>query len=352
MASRKTVKKIAMIVAKLVIVVVVFWFVRDTVLTGFRELRKNPEAFSLDFRWLVLSGVLYLVGLTSAGFFWYRTLHALGQEARLFETLRAYFIGHLGKYVPGKAMVVVLRAGLIRSHRVDTGIAAVSVLFETLTMMSVGSLWAAGVLAVIHSEQWLLCLLSLGLMAAAGLPILPPVFRRIVRLTKAGRSHPVVIQRLEQLGIGRLAEGFLLMSVTWFFLAMSLWAVLRGMNVDGLELPGQIPLYVATVSLAMVAGFLSLIPGGVGVRELILTKLVAPVFGGFVAISSAVLLRLVWLGAELILSGVLYLAGLRKSQTISSHQPQSSPVTPPSPSPSNSPPTTPPNNDASRASRD
>lgn len=304
----KTAKKILMVVAKLAIVVIVFWFVRGTVLTGFEKLRENPV--SLDFRWLAISGVLYLVGLTAAGIFWFRTLHALGQEARLFETLRAYFIGHLGKYVPGKAMVVVLRAGLIRSHRVDTSIAAVSVLFETLTMMSVGSLWAAGVLVVSFRGQWFLFLLSLGLMAVAGLPILPPVFRRLVKLTKAGRSDPVVLQRVEQLGLGRLFEGFLLMSIAWFFLAMSLWAVLRGMNVEGLLLPGQIPLYLAAVSLAMVAGFLSLIPGGAVVRELILAELMSPVFGDAIALTSAVLLRLVWLAGELILSGVLYVIGL------------------------------------------
>ena len=261
--------------------------------------------------------MLYLVGLTAAGIFWLRTLHALGQEARLFETLRAYFIGHLGKYVPGKAMVVVLRAGLIRSHRVDTGIAAVSVLFETLTMMSVGSLWAAGVLVFYFRGHWFLFAVSLGLMATAGLPILPPVFRRLVRLTKAGRKDPDVVQRVEQLGIGRLLEGFALMSVTWFFLAMSLWAVLRGMNVEGLVLPGQIPLYLAAVSLSMVAGFLSLIPGGAVVRELILAELMSPVFGDVIAVTSAILLRLVWLAGELVLSGVLYVAGLSSNKNTS-----------------------------------
>ena len=43
-----------------------------------------------------------------------RTLRVLGQSVSLPLALRAYYIGQLGKYVPGKALVVILRAGLVR----------------------------------------------------------------------------------------------------------------------------------------------------------------------------------------------------------------------------------------------
>ena len=62
----------------------------------------------------------------------------------------------------------------------------------------------------------------------------------------------------------------------------------------------------ASVCLAVVAGFLSLIPGGLGVRELVLDELMAEPFGRTVALVSAVLLRLVWLMTELAISGILY----------------------------------------------
>ncbi len=44
-------------------------------------------------------------------------------------------------------MVVILRAGLIRGPGVDASLAVVSVFFETLTMMSVGALLAAAIVA-------------------------------------------------------------------------------------------------------------------------------------------------------------------------------------------------------------
>lgn len=289
---------------KLLVVAVVLLAVRHTItgtLAGLGE-------YSWDFDpwWLGLAGVLYLLGLLPAGLYWHRVLLVLGQDARLGETLRAYYVGHLGKYVPGKAMVVVIRAGLIRSHRVATGVAAVSVFFETLTMMSVGAFVSAAILAVAFREQTLLFAVAVGLMVVAGLPTLPPVFRRLVRLAGVGRDDPTVAAGLQRLGYGMLALGWVAMSVVWVMLGLSLWAVLRAIGAgDGGPMP-LLHLYVAGVSLAMVAGFLSLVPGGAVVREAVLAELMVPRLGDAAALVGALLLRLVWLVAELAISGILY----------------------------------------------
>lgn len=290
---------------KLLVVAVVFWFVRGTIFEAIDKLSEHT--LEIHPLWLLAAAAIYLLGLLPAGLFWHRLMITLGQDARLGETLRAYYIGHLGKYVPGKAMVVVIRAGLIRSRRVDAGIAAASVFYETLTMMSVGALLAAGVLAIWFREHTFLCLMAVGLMVAAGLPILPPVFRRLVKFARVGRRDPSIAERLGRLGPATLFLGVAAMTVSWLLLAASLWAVLRAMNVPDVGLVADMPLYVASVALAMVAGFLSLIPGGAVVRELVLTELIAPHFGEAVALVSAIVLRLVWLGAELGVSGILYL---------------------------------------------
>ncbi|MEA1951751.1 MAG: lysylphosphatidylglycerol synthase transmembrane domain-containing protein [Planctomycetota bacterium] len=301
-----------MTAGKVLVVVVVFWFVRHTIFEAVEQLAEHP--LRLRPGWLVAAAGIYLLGLLPAGLFWHRLLVTLGQDASFGETLRAYYIGHLGKYVPGKAMVVVIRAGLIRSRRVNTGVAAASVFYETLTMMSVGALLAAGVLAVWFREHVFLCLVAVGLMVAAGLPILPPVFRRLAKFARIGRSDPLIAEKLERLGVGTLLLGVGAMVICWLLLGISLWAVLQAMGVEDIDLAVNLPLYVASVSLAMVAGFLSLIPGGAVVRELVLTELIAPHLGVAVALASAVLLRLVWLGSELVISGILYVIRPRKGR--------------------------------------
>ena len=68
----------------------------------------------------------------------------------------------------------------------------------------------------------------------------------------------------------------------------------------------QLPLLTGAVALAAVAGFLSLLPGGIGVRELVVTEVLTPLYGAVLGVAGAVLLRIVWLVCELLLSAILY----------------------------------------------
>jgi len=294
---------------KLAVVVLVIWAVRRTIYDALDQLQGQTWEFHPG--WGLLSGSLYLLGLLPAGLFWHRVLVALGQRAELGESLRAYFVGHLGKYVPGKAMVIVIRAGLIRSQRVDLAVAALSVFYETLTMMAVGACMAAAILAVWCRDQTAWSLLLLAIMAIAATPTLPPVFMRLVRLVRVGRFAPNSLSRLGSLGYGTLLFGWAAIGIGWIVLGLSYWALLRAMGAGDANPLSHLPLYVAAVSLAMVAGFVSPIPGGAVVREAILAGLMVPHLGEGVAWVAAILLRLVWLLSEAVISSILYVIGQR-----------------------------------------
>jgi uncharacterized membrane protein YbhN (UPF0104 family) len=289
---------------KLAIVAVLVWFIRGTIADAMAQLRERP--LRLAPAWLVASGILYLLGLLPEGLFWHRVLRAVGVEAGFGETMRAYFIGHLGKYVPGKAMVVVLRTGLIRSGRVDTGLVVASVFLETLTMMSVGAFLAAAILAVSFPEHLKFVALAIAMMVLAGLATLPPVFSRLARLAGVDRSNGAAAARLAGLRYPLLAGGWAAMAVGWLLLGASLWAVLRAMG-EPATLLGQLHLDTAAVAVAVVGGFVSMIPGGLGVREAVLAALLGRQLGDpAMALIAAAALRLVWLVAEVAISGILY----------------------------------------------
>ena len=267
---------------------------------------------SLSVGWLIVAGLAYLAGMIPCWWFWHRVLHAMGARPRYRETLPAFYIGHLGKYFPGKALVVVIRTALIRGPRVDTLVATISVFVETLTMMAVGALVAAGLLLTTTAEAWLFWL-ALALFCLAGIPTLPPVFRQVVRIISVRRGYEHVAQVVNALKLPLLASGWITIAGGWFLMGLSLWAVLQSMAPatdlsQAIHLaPAQaLILLTATVGLALVAGFLSLLPGGIGVRELVVTTLLVPVYGELAAILSAVLMRITWLLAELIASVFLY----------------------------------------------
>jgi hypothetical protein len=296
---------------RLLILAVVIVAVYRTLASGLSDLRR--ERFHFQPAWLVVSGLLYLVSLLPCGLFWHRILRAVGEDAKLGETLRAYYIGHLGKYVPGKALVVVLRAGLLRSHRVNAVVAAIAVFYETFTMMAVGALLAAAILATQFHHHEISFFVALGSMIAVGLPTLPPVFTWLARRAGAQKIDPERARQISRIGYKTLLMGWFLIAVGWVVMGGSLWAVQRSMGLAEPQPWTQLPLYTACVSLATVTGFLSMIPSGLGVRDLVLAQLMYPLVGKAAALVGALVLRLVWLVAEVVISGILYLVGPKPS---------------------------------------
>jgi uncharacterized membrane protein YbhN (UPF0104 family) len=330
---------------RLTVIALVVWGIWYTVEKALASLRQEDyslrELARLDVGWLAASAFFYLAAMIPSCLFWRRVLHAMGQDPPLANLVRAYFIGHLGKYVPGKAMVVVLRTGMVRGPKVDTTVAVVSVFVETLTLMAVGSCFAMALVAARFREHPALLILGAAVTLGAGVPMLPPVFRRLVMFLQMKRLNPQIEHAVAGLDWRVTLWGWGLMLIAWCLMTLSLWAVVKSipgetnvtltLRVRSAEEPGivgsglpapqsarhaeregynalavELPVVGAAVALAMVAGFVSFIPGGLGVREVVVIPLLAPLYGNVVALVSAIVLRLVWLLAELAISGVVY----------------------------------------------
>jgi hypothetical protein len=306
---------------------------------------RNPQLWSrpVHFGWLVLSGVLYLAGLAFSAAYWIRLLGHLGYRPPLSMSLRAYYLGHMGKYVPGKAWAVLLRTGLINGFGVRLGVATLTTTYEVLATMAGGVLLSAVLFAVVAPEggrlDWqdlgrLLRLespqggaigrgpalvLSSGLFVCLAMPLLPPVFNRLAHhLSVPFRDAESVLPRLR---LSYLLEGLLLTAAGWGLLGASLAATLQALVKEdcGLYRPDTLGRLAAFMGLCYVIGFLSFLPGaGLGVREFFLALFLVPELAGLcrlepdearaTAEQSVVVLRLVWTAAEIIIVGVLYWA--------------------------------------------
>jgi len=299
--------------------------------------------------WLVLSGAFYILGLFCSAWFWIRLMRSLGQDPSFMPAVRAYYLGHLGKYLPGKAWALVVRASLAQGAGVKVGVAGVTSLYEVLTTMSAGALLAAVLFAVgapdtSSLDDWSplrrlfterdpdtsavdrkgLVALALGMLVVVGVPILPPVFNRLVKrlrslknlLARQPASESIDPRRFH-VRMPVLLEGLAMTAVGWMLLGASLWAVLQSV-VDEPRLMtvaewGQLS---AILSLAYVAGFIVVfMPSGLGVRELFLRLFLVPELsrqwtGEKLSVTTTIwavlLLRLVWTAAELVTCAIVY----------------------------------------------
>ena len=295
---------------RIVVIAIVVWGIARAFDKARVEFSENELRWQeMRWLWLFVSGATYGAGLSCMGYFWFVALRTMKQPVRFSDAMRAYFIGHLGKYVPGKAMVLVLRTGLIRGPNIDTVIAGVAVFIETLTMMAVGASLAAVVLGIQYRESKVLLWSALGTAVITILPTLPPVFAIAVR-----RLRPQLRDRLSEItdnySFRLVAVGWATNVIGWSLLAISLWAAVKAFPIANQldRLLPVFPLFLASVSLAVVLGFASLIPGGLLVREWIMSELLAPRIGHLVALGGTIVVRLVWLVTELLVSAMLYLA--------------------------------------------
>ena len=106
--------------------------------------QNNAQAkVNVDLRWLVPAAVMYLVGWMPSVWFWRAMLKRMHQKVGWYDALRAYYVGHLGKYLPGKALVLVMRGSLLKEAGANPVFAGVTAAYETLMFM-----WSGAALAV------------------------------------------------------------------------------------------------------------------------------------------------------------------------------------------------------------
>jgi hypothetical protein len=285
----------------------------------FTSILRNPELWKRPLRpapaWLAAAAALYLMGLGFCALFWYWLLRALGQHPRIRATIRAYYVGQLGRYVPGKVVGVLFRARLMSGPGVRMSVAVLTVVYEALATLASGAFLA--VLFFI-SRAWDhdgMGWKALGLLALVGVPLLPGVFNRLVRQI----SRPFLPAEAAPLPRVRglaLSIGLALAGCGWVVQGAGLWALVEAVQ------PGAWPWSweawahaTAFIALAYVAGFLVVaVPGGLGVREFLLQQFLAAEFGSWMdapqaagaAVVVALMSRLLSLIADVAAAGVFY----------------------------------------------
>jgi uncharacterized membrane protein YbhN (UPF0104 family) len=299
-------------ILKLAVVVAVCFAVQGTVRDALGKLAEH--SWHMDAPWLIASGTLYVVAWLPMAWFWGRVLVALGQTMDRLTTLHAYFLGHLGKYVPGKALVLVIRVGLLRPRTISIRLGVASVLLETLVAMSVGALLAAVLSWFVLRHDPRLAIAATVTALVVGLPTIPPLTRRLVRRLTAREVASDMSDRSSvgdqaviehQITTRLLAKGWVASVACWVLLGWSMWATLRAIGVTSVDPIADLPLLVAVVTLSIVAGFVSMLPGGMVVRDALLFELLSNSCGEADALVAAVLWRLVSLLAELAICGIL-----------------------------------------------
>lgn len=268
----------------------------------------------IDVSWMALAVVLYAIGLCGFGLYFVRVMRSTSTPVGTFAGLRAYLISQLGKYVPGKALVVVMRVGLVTPSGARAAPAAFAALYETLTMMAYGALVAAvgfsfaktPITTRFAGVEVPLVFPAIALMLLFLVVVWGRVFRKLALLARM--PFPGIgPDALPRFSYRLQAEGQVLTVFGWIFLGLSLVSVLRAILPGGIA-PSSWPVVIASVGFATVAGFVVPVsPGGLGVREFVLWTSLSAVIDRDLAVVASLLLRLAWVVGEVLIAATLIL---------------------------------------------
>jgi hypothetical protein len=245
-----------------------------------------------------------LASLWLAMLSWRAMLQGLGTEVPVRAAAKIFFVGQLGKYVPGSVWPVLAQMELGAAYGLSRkAIGTASLLALGIAVPVALAIGLLAVPALLSAEGWAYLLLFLALPLAAVL-LSPPVLNLLLdRALRLARSSPLP-QRLTGATIVRVAlyaaGGHLLLGLQAYLLA-------RDLGASGSLL---LPLAVGAFALASSAGVLALpVPAGAGVREAVLVVCLTPVL----PVGQSLLLALV--SRALLTAGDLVVAGCASRTT-------------------------------------
>ena len=260
-------------------------FVARAIADGYDASRDAIRDASVG--WLLASVPVAFAGMTLVGVPWRQSMRLLGARPSMRDTLVWYFLGQLGKYVPGTLWPIVGRAELARRGGVDRPSAYGSV------VLTLGATYLAAVLVVIGflpvagdngagDAWWVLLLLPIGLA------VLHPAI-----LGWGRRTLERIVRRPVDVVIPAWRDSVALVvrhAPAWFFIGTATWLVARAFDGDA----GWAELMVPSV-LSWIVGFVVVpVPGGIGVREAAFTAAALSLDDG-VGATVAVVSRLVFM---------------------------------------------------------
>jgi len=203
---------------------------------------SSPD-FQLDpeiIRWelLLVAALLYLGCHMLWGTFWWQLLRQQDQAVPWPRAIATYFISQFGKYVPGKAWVIVVRVAMLGRGRQSRRAVAVTGIFETLASMAAGALLGVAALPAagldLPPEMGSLSLFAL----VAGIPIAVAVLLKIAQKVIASRSAPGA-PPLPVPSFLLLSQGVLQACLGWCLLALSLQLTIAAIRGESVEFSGE-----------------------------------------------------------------------------------------------------------------
>jgi glycosyltransferase 2 family protein len=248
-----------------------------------------------------------LAGIYATFRSWRAALADLGGSLPHAGAMRVFYLGQLGKYLPGTIWPAVTQMRLGRDYRVPPRASGAAFAVFMLVLVGTGLLVGLPVVPLlgrhaVDEYRWLALVLPLFALALA-----PPVLNRAIALALRAVGRPPLPAPLSLTGVLRVAGWAL---VSWLCYGAHVYLLATRLGAEGgallwLQCTGAFAAAFASGPLLVV------VPAGAGVREAALLLLLGSTVPVPVAAVIAVVSRLLFIVGDLAWAGVAVLAARR-----------------------------------------
>lgn len=283
------------------VVLLTFYFLGHQFFSNMDELKGFD--WQIDYVFLVLAIIVTIFFYLIAHLRWKLILNFLRCPISAYRSLKYWMFAELGRYIPGKLWFVLGRAYFGKKEGIRRSVIFLSTFLELLILAGTSVIiFLLGVAFVTDLESWVL-LLSLLAIILLLVAIYPPIFNwmfnLILRILKR-EPHKISIPYTKMLG---LVLVFILM---WVIHGSAFYLTSKAVY-PALELSLQsFGLFVGVFAASWLIGFVSfLTPGGIGVREAVMTYYLSFYLPAAMAVIMAIAFRLLLILAEFGFGAVL-----------------------------------------------
>ncbi|MBN1756312.1 flippase-like domain-containing protein [bacterium] len=291
----------------IIVVLLIFFFIGKAFYHNwqkipFDELKFNPFYLGLSF--FLLSGSIVITSLS-----WSRVLFELGENMPLVKALQIHSVSQMGRYVPGKFMAPLGKIYLAKKIGIPASTSLVSIIFHTIfVLFSALILFAISLGFLARQELPDAIYLGLLLIPLCIIALHPRINSIIINQGLKILKKPPIKVKFKYTRSLRILCLYIL---SWASQGGALFFLIKSF-FSSLDLLNIFPI-IGIQSIAWVVGFISFfVPGGIGVREGILSfflKFYVPVSIG---VMSALLYR-IWTIIIIVIFALVFSKGLLSS---------------------------------------
>ena len=320
---------------KLLILFAVIWIVGTKLRSAWLNVQQKQLA--IDWRWSPIAILSLSANMLTSSLVWRWLAWRKGDRSPTLPLLGAYFFSQTGKYIPGKIGLLLMRVERAARFGMSPGICTMSTLLENILYLISGGLFGMLAIGKILDElrardlitasqqrwQWpLIAALMLIMMFACHPAIFYGIINRGLRFAKKSPIPPE-----QRLPLAPILISIFAFIPCWLFGGIAIWASTRCVqNIAFTDSAWLAPAF----ALSVIIGMASLMPGGLGARELVVgsavTLQLTPAIGhdpAFIAgTAAALLLRLFQVISEITMGAIGIL--LTRAKPLSA-SPQTSP---------------------------